>query len=105
MLKIIKFPYKIEPYDQEHIDEFKSKDNMLSHARCNKDTIGYFYVSKKTGNLMGYVGIERDTIVALEVPEKFQGRGYATRLLSFAVRSGADKLSVDKNNSHAIDVY
>ena len=54
---------------------------------------------------MGYVGIEGDTIVALEVPEKFQGRGYATRILSFAVRNDADKLSVNRNNSHAIDVY
>ena len=69
MLKIIRFPYFIEPYNQEHIDKFKSKDNMLSHARCNKDTDGCFYISKSDGSLMGYVGIEGDTIVALEVPE------------------------------------
>lgn len=78
---------------------------MLKHARSNKDTFGQFLINKNSNNLVGYIGCEGDTVVALEVMPEFEGRGYATRLLRFAWSKGVTRLSVEKNNAHAIDVY
>lgn len=78
---------------------------MLKHARCNKDTFGQFFINKNSNNLVGYIGCEDDTVVALEVMPEFEGRGYATRLLRYAWSKDVTRLSVEKNNAHAIDVY
>lgn len=103
--RIRKYTYRILPYTQENIERYKSKDNMLRHARCDDSSFGQFYVNKKSGRMVGYVGCEGDTIVALEVSDGFQGRGYSSRLIMYALRNGAYKLSVNKSNEHAIDVY
>ena len=66
---------------------------------------GCFFINRKTGDMVGYVGCEDDTIVALEVSDDYQGRGYSSRLIRHALRDGAYKLSVNKSNEHAIDVY
>lgn len=78
---------------------------MLKHARCNKDTFGWFFVNKKRDNLVGYVGCEGDTVIALEVTPQYEGHGYASILLDLAKERGVTKLSVEKSNTHAIDVY
>mgnify|MGYP002523807619 CR=1 FL=1 len=105
MLRLKRHTYFSIPYNQENIDAYKSSDNMLKHARYNKDTFGWLFINKKTEDLVGYVGCEGDTVIALEVSKQFEGRGYASRLLSLAYDRGASKLSVDKNNEHAIEVY
>ena len=81
MLKIHPHTYYVLPYNQENIDEYKDKDNMLKHARYNKETWGRFYINKKRDELVGYVGCEGDTVIALEVMPDYSGRGYASRLL------------------------
>ena len=78
---------------------------MLKHARYNKNTFGWFFVNKKDDNLIGYIGCERDTVIALEVMSDYEGHGYAKRLLNLSKGRGVVKLSVDKNNTHAIEVY
>ena len=78
---------------------------MLKHARYNKDTFGWFFVNKKRDDLVGYIGWEGDTVIALEVSNQYEGRGYASRLLKLAQSRGANRLSVDKDNTHAIEVY
>lgn len=100
-----RFPYEIRKYAQKLIDRFKAPDNMLRHARCGDGTDGAFYVDRKTGEMVGYVAWEGDTVIALEVSEKYRGRGYAERLLNCAIRNGADKLSVAKSNENAIGMY
>ena len=105
MIKIRRHTYYSVPYSQENIDRFKSPDNKLKHARISEKTFGWFFINKKTEELVGYVGCEGNMIVALEVSEKFRGRGYSSRLLSLADSCGATRLSVNKSNKHAIDVY
>ena len=104
-MKFRKHTYYTLPYSQENIDKFKSSENMLKHARCNDDTFGWFFVNKKRDELVGYVGCENDIVIALEVMPDYEGRGYASRLLRLAQGRGAVKLSVDKDNTHAIEVY
>lgn len=105
MVKLRLHIYYTLPYTQENIDKFKSSDNMLKHARCNKNTFGWFFVNKKDNNLIGYIGCEKDTVIALEVMSDYEGQGYASRLLKLTKGRGTIKLSVDKNNTHAIEVY
>lgn len=57
---------------------------MLKHARCNDDTFGYFFINKKSKDMVGYVGCEGDSVVALEVSPDYEGRGYASKLLRLA---------------------
>ena len=104
-MKLRKHTYYSLPYSQENIDRFKSSENMLKHARYNDDTFGWFFVNKKRDELVGYIGCENDTVIALEVMPDYEGRGYASRLLRLAQRRSAVKLSVDKSNEHAIEVY
>ena len=78
---------------------------MLRHARCNSNTFGWFFINRERQNLVGYVGCENDTVIALEVTRKYEGRGYASRLLALAQGCGATKLSVERSNTHAIEVY
>ena len=44
-------------------------------------------------------------VVALEVVSDYKGKGYASRLLKLAQSRDANKLSVNKDNKHAIDIY
>lgn len=106
MLKLRLFPYKLELYSQDLIDKFKRKDNMLKHARFEKGlTRGFFFVTRKTNKLIGYIAWEKDMIIALEVTEKYQGQGFAKKLLNIAINHGADKLTVNKSNENAIEIY
>lgn len=105
MIKIRRHTYYVLPYSQENIDRFKTDDNMLKHARYNKDTFGWFFVNKKRNELVGYIGCEDDIVIALEVNSDYEGHGYASRLLRLAQSRDANKLSVNKDNTHAINVY
>ena len=104
-MKIHKHTYYSIPYTQKNIEKFKSSENMLKHARYNDDTFGWFFINKKRDELVGYVGCENDTVIALEVSSDYEGHGYASRLLKLAQGRGAVKLSVNKDNTHAIEVY
>ena len=105
MIKFRRYKHKVIPYNQENIDKFKDPDNMLKHAKCNDDTFGWMFVDRKSDELIGYVGCEGDMVVALEVVSDYKGKGYASRLLKLAQSRDANKLSVNKDNKHAIDVY
>lgn len=104
-MKIRRFTYYIKPYSEDLIEKYKSSDNMLLHAKWTPEMKGCFFINKKKGDLVGYVGCEGDMIVALEVADGYQGRGYSKRLIQHALRNDANKLSVNKKNEHAIDVY
>lgn len=104
-MKVKRRKYDVKRYCQELIDRYKSKDNMLKHARYDDETFGYFFIDRKYDDWIGYIAFENDIIIALEVNKKYQGKGYAGRLLKLANSRGADKLTVNKNNENAIEMY
>lgn len=102
-----KLKYKELPYSQELINRYKSRENMLSHARyIPGKTDGVFLVDQRNNNqLVGYIGWEGDTIIALEVSEDYRKQGVGTYLLGKAIRKGVTNLTVAKNNTEAINLY
>lgn len=102
-----KLKYKELPYSQELINRYKSRENMLSHARyIPGKTDGVFLVDQRNNNqLVGYIGWEGDTIIALEVSEDYRKQGVGTYLLKKAVENGITNLTVAKNNTEAINLY
>jgi ribosomal protein S18 acetylase RimI-like enzyme len=92
------------PFNEENINKFKSRDNMLKHARYIPEKTDGIMLAK--GNtLVGYIAWEDDFIIALETSKNFRNQGIASRLLSKANENGANKLSVNKKNKDAIKVY
>ena len=92
------------PFNEENINKFKSRDNMLKHARCIPGKTDGIMLAK--GNtLVGYIAWEDDFIIALETSKNFRNQGIASWLLSKANENGANKLSVNKKNKDAIKVY
>ena len=84
MMKLKRHSYYLLPYNEKNIRKFKSSDNMLKHARCNSDTSGWFFVNRKSGDMVGYIGWENDVVIALEVSKEYEGKRYASRLLKLA---------------------
>ena len=97
--------YKEIPYTKDNINLYKSPGNLLKHARVGKEVDGIMLVDKKTNELIGYVAWEGNYIVALEVISKYRGNGFGDILIKKAIGSGAEKLSVDKNNIAARKLY
>lgn len=62
-------------------------------------------VSGNYRSLVGYIGWEGETVVSLEVAEKYRGQGIASDLLQRAIDSGCRELSVAKSNTGAIELY
>ena len=92
------------PFNRENLNKFKSQDNMLRHARCIPGKTDGIMLAK--GNtLVGYIVWEDDFIIALETSKNFRNQGIASWLLSKANENGANKLSVNKKNKDAIQVY
>lgn len=93
------------PYNQENIDKYKSKDNLLRHARYIKGLTNGIFIVDEDSSLVGYIAWEGDTIITLEVISNYRNNGIATKLLSKAVNNGANKLTVNKHNISAINLY
>lgn len=101
-----KLKYKELPYSQELINRYRSKENMLRHARYTPEkTKGMFLVDPKNDNLVGYIGWENNIIIALEVSKDYRKQGIGTYLLEKAVENGITKLTVSKKNTNAINLY
>lgn len=102
------------PIDEKTVKKYMKKGNAdltigLQHLHVNDKVTGYIW-DTKDGNIVAYVAVEEkkdgNWIVALELSNKYQGKGYGKQLLDFAeTELNADHLSVDKNNKHAIDLY
>lgn len=102
---ILRKQYKEIPYNKENIEKYKSKDNLLKHARSDKNTEGIMLLDKNTNDLIGYIAWEDNYIIALEVLSDYRGSGYGDILLEKAIKSGCSKLSVSKKNTVAINLY
>jgi ribosomal protein S18 acetylase RimI-like enzyme len=102
---ILRKQYKEIPYNKENIEKYKSSDNLLKHARSDKNTEGIMLVDKNTNDLIGYIAWEDNYIIALEVLSDYRGSGFGNILLEKAIKSGCSKLSVSKKNTIAINLY
>lgn len=100
-IKFIKVPYNLE-----NINKYKSKDNLLRHARFIKNkTKGVFLLDSKNKNLIGYCGWEDGWIISLEVMKEYRGLGFGEILLDMAIKDGCFGLTVDNKNLIAINLY
>lgn len=88
------------------ISQYKNKFPALRHIRENCD--GYLYLDKD--KCVAVVAVEdkgdHNFIQAIEITKEYQGYGLSKQLLSVAVKGlDAKKLSVNKKNKLAIDIY
>lgn len=97
--------YVIVPLTENLIRFYKSKDNMLSHTRFIKGKTNGFMLLNTKNSLVGYIAWEDDFITAFEVTKDNRGKGFGSYILKKAVEEGANKLSVNKNNKEAINLY
>lgn len=98
--------YSLAPISKELIDKYKSTENMLRHARFIPGrSNGWFVIDNKTSEPIGYIIWEDDFIVAFEIFKDYRRKGYGKELLDLAVESGAGRLSVNKKNTGAIELY
>ncbi len=102
---ILRKQYKEIPYNKENIEKYKSSDNLLKHARSDKNTDGIMLVDKNTNDLIGYIAWEDNYIIALEVLSDYRGSGFGDILLEKAIKNGCSMLSVSKKNTVAINLY
>lgn len=93
------------PYNSNNIQKYKSSNNLLKHARFNNKTNGIMLINSKDDTLIGYCGWEEEWIICLEVTENYRGLGFGETLLRNAINSGCTKLSVNKNNLVALNLY
>lgn len=94
------------PYNQENIDRYKGPGNLLRHARfVPGKSNGLFLVTRGKRDLVGYIGWEGNWITALEVSEKYRGKGFGNLLLEEALGAGCNGLTVRIDNEKAINLY
>lgn len=97
--------YKQIPMTEENIKKYKSKTKGLSHIRTGKDYTGTIILDNE--NVVGFYNLRVSDryIQALEVSEDYQSKGIGNQLLQECVRKGAIRLSVNKKNEKAINLY
>ena len=93
------------PMTEENIKKYKSKAKGLSHIRTGKDYTGTIILDNK--NVVGFYNLRTSDryIQALEVCEDYQSKGIGKQLLQECINKGATKLSVNKKNEKAINLY
>lgn len=91
-------------FNKENVELYKTDANMLKHARTDDDVHGFILLNEDN-ELVSYIAWQNDFIVAFETAEKYRNRGYGSRLLKKAVKNGVTKLSVNKSNIAAIEMY
>ena len=93
------------PITQELIDKYKSKKNMLIHLRDDKLTRGIMGIDE-TGKLVGYIAVNDEYIIGLWVAPEYRRQYIASYLLDeYALKQGVYTLTVNKNNTSAIELY
>ncbi len=85
------------------VEKYKAPGNLLKHVK--EDSDGIMLLDKDSEELIGYIAWKGDYIVALEVISNFRGKGFGEELLEKAIKKGCRKLSVNRNNIPAINLY
>ena len=93
------------PMTEENIKKYKSKAKGLSHIRTGEDYTGAIILDNK--DVVGFYNLRKSDryIQALEVIEDYQSKGIGSQLLQECINKGATKLSVNKKNEKAINLY
>ena len=89
-----------------NIRKYKSSNKGLSHIRTGKDYKGYIYIDSND-EVMGFINMRKSDkyIQAIEIDKKYQGNGLGKALLHELMKMGAKRLSVNKKNEKAINMY
>lgn len=99
------------PLNDENIKQYDNDDFVIGMKHCKTGSkIEGIILLNQDDAAVGYVGVESKSdgkwITALEVAKKYQHQGIGKMLLQCAVdRFGAEKLSVNKDNQEAIELY
>ena len=100
--------YRVLRTSDINIRFYKKHNHNLSHVRTGDKLNGLLLVNKENNEFVAVLqtSSENNYIQALEVSPKYRGLGIAKKLLSKAVsKFNANKLSVNKNNHVAINLY
>lgn len=100
--------YKIGNITVAIINAYKKDYPQLRHIRINSNTTGEIIIDKE--NVVGYYQTEKkDNVIwltALEITEEYRGYQLSPQLLRRAiVKTGITNLSVNPNNTIAINLY
>lgn len=89
-----------------NIRKYKKSNKGLSHIRTGKDYKGYIYIDSED-NVVGFINmrISDKYIQAIEVSKDYQSKGLGKALLHELLKMGAKRLSVNKKNTIALDLY
>lgn len=89
-----------------NIKKYKIQNRGLAHVRTGTDYKGYIYIDVND-TVVGFINMRKSDnyIQALEVDKKYQNQGIGGELLQDLISMGANKLSVNKNNKIAKDMY
>lgn len=89
------------------IAKYKPNCKFLSHFRSeeNGPYLGYIWLDEDTVVAACSVNTETKYIQAIEIVDKYRGRGLSYEILKVCESLGANKLSVNKNNPIAKHVY
>lgn len=106
--------YKAIPMTEENIKKYKSDAKGLSHIKTGKDYQGEIFLDEyeedgevKESSVVGFYNIRKSDnyIQAIEVTKYYRKRGIGRQLLKKCMSLGAHKLSVNKKNLIAIELY
>lgn len=91
---------------EESIKKYKSSCTGLSHIRTGKDYEGKIFIDPNN-DVVGFYNLRKSDhyIQGIEINKKYQSKGLGKMLLQECINSGAERLSVNKNNIKAINMY
>ena len=93
------------PATKENINRIKNNYPRLRHVRTDINTKGIILLDGDKFVAVLQTDITTGFIIALEVSSEYRGKGIASDLLNEAKRLGVYKLTVNKKNNVAIDLY
>lgn len=96
---------KIE-LNKEIIQKYASKEKGLKHIRIGKDYKSYIYLDSRD-NVIGFISmrLSDNYIQGIEVSKHYQSMGIGKMLLDELIKMGAKRLSVNKKNQKAKNMY
>lgn len=99
--------YKFIDSSKELIDKYKIEYPNLKHVRTNPKNKGIICITLKDSKFVGIIqwDIKSKYVVSLEINPKYRHKGIATVLLKMAKKQGINRLSVNKHNDPAINLY
>lgn len=98
--------FKRVPLSKESIDKYKPVAKYLSHFRSGDDYKGYIWLDNDKVVAGCSVHISEQEIQAIEISKEYQRKGLSYKILDVCVKEfHADKLTVNKKNVLAINIY